>query len=62
MNNRYRRVERIKKEETARQLLTEIASLISRRYGVTMEESARQIQTMIKTNNISFETLEELNS
>lgn len=58
MNNRHRRVE----EETARQLFTEIASLISRRYGVTMEESARQIQTMIKTNNISFETLEELNS
>ena len=61
MNNRHRRVERIKKEVTARQLLAEIASLISRRYGVTVEEAARQIQVMIKTNSISFETLEELN-
>lgn len=61
MNNRHRRVERLKKEVTARQLLAEIASLISRRYGVTAEESARQIQVMIKTNSINFETLEELN-
>lgn len=62
MNDRHRRVERLKKEEeTAMQLLAEIASLISRRYGGTVEESARQIQTMIKTNSINFETLEELN-
>lgn len=62
MNNRHRRVARLKaQEETARQLLAEIASLIRRRYGVTAEESARQIQVMIKTNSISFETLEELN-
>jgi hypothetical protein len=61
MNNRHRQVARLKKEETARQLLAEIASLISRRYGVTVDESARQIQVMIKTNSISFETLEELN-
>lgn len=61
MNNRHRRVERLKKEETARQLLAEITSLISRRYGVTAEESARQIQVMIKTNSVNFETLEELN-
>ncbi|WP_270789881.1 YopX family protein [Enterococcus diestrammenae] len=57
MNNRHRRIARLE----ARQLLAEIASLISRRYGVTAEESARQIQVMIKTNSISFETLEELN-
>lgn len=62
MNNRHRRVVRLKKEEKeSMQLLTEIANLISTRYGVTVEESARQIQTMIKTNSISFETLEELN-
>lgn len=62
MNNRHRRVERLKKEEKeSMQLLTEIANLICRRYGVTMEESARQIQTMIKTNSISFETLESFN-
>lgn len=61
MNNRHGRVERLKKEETARQLLAEIASLIRRRYGVTAEESARQIQVMIKTNSISFETLESFN-
>lgn len=59
MNNRHRRVARLKKEVTARQLLAEIASLISRRYGVTAEESARQIQVMIKTNSISFETLDK---
>lgn len=61
MNNRHRLAARLKKEVTARQLLAEIASLIRRRYGVTAEESARQIQVMIKTNSISFDTLEELN-
>ena len=61
MNNRHRQVARLKKEETARQLLAEIARLISRRDGVTVDESARQIHVMIKTNSISFETLEELN-
>lgn len=57
MNNRHRRVARLK----ARQLSAEIVNLISRRYGVTVSESARQIQAMIKTNSISFETSEELN-
>lgn len=61
MNDRHRRIARLRKEETARQLLAEIASLISRRYGVTVSESAQQIQVMIKTNSINFETLEELN-
>ena len=62
MNDRHRRVARLKAQERlARQLLAKIASLISRRYGVTVSESARQIQVMIKTNSINFETLEELN-
>ena len=62
MNNRHRRVARFKKEEKEpMQLLTEIVNLISRRYGVTVSESARQIQTMIKTNSINFETLESFN-
>ena len=46
MNNRHRRV--------ARQLLAEIANLICGRYVVTAEESARQIQTMIKTNSVNY--------
>lgn len=42
MNNRHRRVARLKKEEEeSMQLLTEIANLISRRYGVTVSESAQ---------------------
>lgn len=61
MNNRHRRVARLKKEEIARQLLTEITNLICRRYGVTADELARQIQVMIKTNSISFGTLESFN-
>jgi len=62
MNNRHRRVERLKEqEETARQFSAEIAGLIIILYGVTVEESARQVQTMIKMNSISFETLESFN-
>lgn len=62
MNDRHRRVAKLKKEEEeSMQFLTEIANLISTRYGVTVSEAAQQIQTMIKTNSINFETLEELN-
>lgn len=58
MNNRHRRVARLKKEETeSMQLLTEIINLISTRYGVTVSESAQQIQTMIKTNSINKNTV-----
>ncbi|MCU7356266.1 hypothetical protein N7O58_01060 [Enterococcus dispar] len=62
LKDSYQGGARMKKEETeSMKLLTEIANLISTRYGVTAEESAQQIQTMIKTNSISFETLDELN-
>lgn len=55
MNNRHRRVERLKgQEETARQFAAEIAGLIIILYGVTVEESARQVQTMIKTNSVNY--------